>query len=42
MPSGRGNTGLLSPGDNGEVVPYASVLNASSFRELIAAAHELR
>lgn len=40
--AGRGSTGLLSPGDNGEVVPYASVLNASSFRELIAAAHELR
>jgi len=41
--AGRGSTGILSPGSStGEVVPFASVINASSYRDLIAAAHDLR
>jgi hypothetical protein len=41
--AGRGSTGLLSPGSStGDVVPFASVLNASSYRDLIASAQDLR
>jgi hypothetical protein len=41
--AGRGNTGLISPanGDDG-VEPYASILNGSSYRDLISAAQDLR
>ena len=41
--AGRGNTGLISPasGDDG-VVPYASILNGSSYRDLLSTAQDLR
>ena len=40
--AGRGSTGLLSPGSStGEIVPFASVINARSYRELITAAQDL-
>ncbi len=40
--AGRGSTGLLSPGSSSdEIVPFASVINARSYRELITAAQDL-
>ena len=40
--AGRGSVGLITSSSSGEIVPYGSMLNASSFRELLAEAQDLR